>query len=189
MSWRIYFEATATFGIVNFIFLGRYNLCPKFIKIVIPNLLELFNVREEFYEILDEVVDRNLNIGFMDVYCSGSLGLLPQFCPLHDSDHDHVFKWAKYEDKRLNIGKQIQWTNFYLGVEYLTLHWRVRGLKTFIYPRFWNRMFRFGLNFIKGGIASMIHKIQNMGRPPNSIIAARGEEFKTYKYNPKINDW
>jgi len=187
MSWRLFFEATTTFGILIPMVIGRYHTCPKALKNILPALSESFKIRDEVYDLLDYMVEHDLNCGFMDIYSGGHL--LGNWGPHHDSDYDHILSTCKYEPKRLNLFRQIAWTNFYLAYEYVVLHWKVRGIVPFFWPRFHIRMLKFFMGFIVGNIGSLIHQISNYGRPANSWMFARKQEFKSYKYNPKPNPY
>jgi len=187
MSWRIYFESTITFGMLEPFFLGGYHTCPVAVSRVLYLLNGMFGLRNHFYDILDYIVDHDVNCGFMDNSQGGYL--LGEWCPTSTVDYDHALTSAKYEHKRLNHPEHVMYTSFYLILEILLITWRAYGLMGILRPStIYYCLFLFR-NMVATAILSLIHKIKYCRTPYNTILEKKNIRFKNYKYVNKAQPW
>jgi len=178
MSWRMYIEISFTFGIIVPSFVGRWHTCPDFAAEFVKGLDGAYRFREYIYCLLDEAVERNMNLGFMDVHNTRFWGYQPEYM----WDYDHIRTKLQYEPKRTNIFKRIAWTNIYLAGMLATLKYKIHGASGLWDAEFLKKMGWHAKNITAGTILGIIHAIKHVNVPDNRHIAARTEEFKTYTY-------
>jgi len=188
MSNRIYFESITLFGVVIPFTFGRYLKDPLWAERIAYFLTFSLEFREEVHQLLLRVVEENLNIGFMDVYTAGHL--VGDFCPHDDYDIDGYRRWAKFEERRLDIWAHIKWTNFYLMCAFLRISYKGFGLKQLMQPTTIRRAAICTRNMIAASIGSLFHKWKFWGVPENNWYKQRDDSIYTnYKYSPTFQPY
>ncbi|KAF2076630.1 hypothetical protein CYY_002059 [Polysphondylium violaceum] len=188
MSWRIYMESTNYFGILLPAYIGKYHLCPIFVDHFLQDHESNLEIRDEILKIFDYANENNINIGFMDNHRGGQL--IGDFCPTSTWDHDKALVNCKYEHKRLNLPKYLQWTQFYQSLIIYQIYTRTYGISGILSQSFLKTFGTTVFRFCKFSLASLIHQFKHRSTPTNTAFAKLCSDFNAqYKYNGKIIDW
>eukprot|EP01132_Coremiostelium_polycephalum_P001479 gene1479-1866_t len=187
MSWRIFVESTNYFGILLPAYIGKYHLCPIFAKEFSKNHSNALHQRDLFLDLLDQINELNLNVGFMDNHVGGFL--FGSWCPTSSWDYDKALATCKYGHKRLDLAKQLAWTHFYQNISIFTLIYRAFGIKGLLHPIFLKIFTHNSAVFSYGSIQSVIHQIKNWTTPNNEHYHKIRLEFNNYTYGGKTIDW
>ncbi|KYQ91738.1 hypothetical protein DLAC_07522 [Tieghemostelium lacteum] len=185
MSWRIYIESSSYFGIDIPSYIGKYHLCPDFIKIFLDAHPSILAVRDTMLETLDDINNRGLNIGFMDNHRGGQLKIV-NWSPITSWDSDECLALCKYDRQRLNLPYCLQRITTYQLIAYTMLYIKAYG---------WRAMFNNNYLFIarnllsqipKYYIGSWIHYFKNFSKPNNDYFESVKNEFEQqYSYSVK----
>lgn len=187
MSWRIYFEYMWWFGMMIPMYIGKWHLDPKFlktcIKVMDANITTLF---ANVYQSMNKLVDINANIGFMDCYRADQLigdyyatGYFEKFLAN-----------TKLEPKHCDIFLALQKTCFYVAIWYIKFQWKAFGVKGLLAPQsIYNILRLLWLSFYSS-MGGTIHKLETLGTPDNTQIAAMRQQFdREYRYTPGLVNW
>ncbi|WP_013334440.1 NAD(P)/FAD-dependent oxidoreductase [Gloeothece verrucosa] len=186
MSWRIYFEYMWWFGLHVPMYVGKWHLDPTFVEQFVQrvpgNLNTLF---ADIYNQLNELVDRNANIGLMDCYRADQL-----IFGYHTLKHfDHFLENTKFEPRRCNVFADMKHTYFFVAIWYVLFQWKGFGLSGVLNPRHIYQFCRLLWLSAKAAIAERVYKSKIKGVPNNTEIEQMREEFKSYRYQPELQPW
>lgn len=183
MSWRVYFEYMWWFGVQVPMYIGKWHLdlsfLPIFIKSLNNNTDKLF---ADLCEQFNQLVERDANIGLMDVVRADQL-----FGKYYTFKHfDHFLENTKFEPRRCNIFASIKSTCFYIAIWYVIFQWKGFGLSGLLAPR--NIYHFFGLLALSGkaALGELEYRFKTRGLPDNSQIEKMRQEFKSYRYQAKL---
>ncbi len=192
MSWRIYLENMLWFGMLVPMFAGKWFLDPQFLKSS-EKLSEYlvwgkdYNLCQDIYDQFDELIKRDINIGFMDYTRADQLAF--GYGP-----HKSIFTgdWThncKVEPLRLNIFNSMKQALFYLAIFYFKLRLKGFGLKgVFNLQTLWqvSRILSWAIYCAMG---EQIYLVKTRNLASNSIIEKNRKEFTTYHYQPQLQPW
>ncbi|GAB1543987.1 hypothetical protein NUACC21_66630 [Scytonema sp. NUACC21] len=186
MSWRIYFEYMAWFGIVLPMYVGKWHLDLGFIsRYVATAKATMTGFWPYLHNQFNELVERDINIGFMDCHRADQL-----LWGYHTVKHfDDFVENTKLEPKRCNIFSSLKYTNFYMAVWYAKFLWKGFGLLGLLKPQNLYYLFSFLSDSVQCAIGEMIYKQKTKGLPDNTKIAKMRQEFTTYRYQGKLQPW
>ena len=186
MSWRIYLEYIWWFGLTIPMYVGKWHLDLNFVPKVVKNLKE--NVDGfwlDVYQQLNELVERNANLGLMDSYRSDQL-IGGYNTPMH---FDDFLENTKLEPKRCNVFAGLKFTNFYSAIWYLKFQWQGFGIRGLLKPRHLFHLFNFFKGAVIAAIAEQIYLSKTKHLPDNTQIAQMRQEFEQYQYQPELQPW
>ena len=186
MSWRIYFEYMWWFGIQVPMYVGKWHLDLTFIPIYLKTLNgNIDGLFADLCQQFNQLVEREANIGLMDCYRADQL-----MGGYHTLKHfDDFLENAKFEPLRCNVFAGLKKTCFYAAIWYAKFQWKGFGLLGCLNPRHIYHFCRLLALSGQATIGEMIYKFKIKGLPANSEIEEMRQEFKTYKYQPKLQPW
>lgn len=176
MSWRIYFEYIWWFGFWVPMFVGRWHLEPKFLKLIDPT--NQLSILQDVYADLNELVDKGANVGFADAYRQDILAG-PDFCPPKHDTVDYLADSA-YEAQRLNIYKALAITLRKSGWWIIKFQWRLNGLAGLLRPKTIRRVVSlFGRSL---GVQAMAlrHDVLSAPQSKDAFLEEFDREFASY---------
>jgi flavin-dependent dehydrogenase len=186
MSWRIYFEYMWWFGLHVPMYVGKWHLditfVDKFVKRVPRNLNTLF---ADIYEQFNQLIDRNANIGLMDCYRGDQL----VFGYYTLKNFDDFLENTKLEPRRCNVFACIKTSYFYIAIWYVLFQWKGFGLAGILNPRHIRQFGRLLMLLGQAIITEQVYKSKVKHLAANSQIEAMREEFKSYRYQPELQNW
>ena len=185
MSWRIYFEYMWWFGLHVPMYFGKWHLDKEFIntfvkvleKNIAPN-----GLFQNIYQTLNEVVDKERNIGLMDVVRGDQLwkGYTPA------RHFDSFLENAKTEPRMCNVFVGLKSTCFFAAIWYIKLQWKARGITGVTHPtNIYHALRLFGLAGY-AAIGNQIYRFKTRKLPSNSVVAAMRKDFESYRYRPQL---
>ena len=186
MSWRIYFEYMWWFGVQVPMYIGKWHLdltfIPIFLKTLNSNTDGLF---AELYEQFNQLVERGANIGLMDCYRADQL-----IGGYHTLKHfDNFLENTKFEPRRCNVFAGLKHTCFYVALWYAMFQWKGFGLAGVLAPRHIYHFCRLLALSGQGALGELIYRLKTRGLPDNSQIEKMRQEFKSYRYQGKLQPW
>ncbi|KYQ91737.1 hypothetical protein DLAC_07521 [Tieghemostelium lacteum] len=187
MSWRIYIESSNYFGILLPAYIGKYHLCPEFSEKFLQGHEKNLQVRNDILRVFDDIIERGLNIGFMDNHRGGQL--LGDWSPTSSWDYDKCLSLCKYEHKRLNLPLCLAWTSFYQSLSFLKIFMTAYGYKSVLNPLFHSTVSHSLWNFSKFYMVSWVHWYKNRSRPVNAYYQDINDNFKSYKASNALVPW
>jgi len=183
MSWRVYFENMWWFGTHIPLFVGKWHLDPKFTRRLLANCEREFI--GEVYEQFNELVKRNVNIGFMDTYRGDQL--LGNYSV--SNVRDHFLEDARYAPGSADVYKSFSDIYFYIALWYMKFQWKGWGLAGVLRPRSIYHFLRLMKQSAKTKFASIENKWMRRKAPQNEVIDKMRSDFEAYVYRPGVNDW
>jgi len=185
MSWRIYLDAIWFFGLMIPMYFGKWHLEPKFISLAMPSLQENLKFIIDVYEQCNELSDRGINIGLMELSRADQMpGKFSVF-----KFRDDFLENEKLESKHCNIFVGFKWAAFYTVIWFVMLQWKGFGLRGLLKPRHLYHIFRLLLLVGKVQLSDWSYRFQSKNIPANSHNAKKHQEFKKYQYRPELKDW
>jgi flavin-dependent dehydrogenase len=185
MSWRLYGNYMAWFNTLLPIYVGKWHLDLLFSRLA----LIFFKINGSFwvetYKQLSYLAERRINIGFMDQLRADQL--IGGYHP--DKFFDNFLENAKLEPGKLNVFAGLRAYCFYIVIWFVMLQWKGFGLIGLLRPRNIFHIVRLLLTGVVMAIAELMHKLKLIGQPSNSIVANRREEFKSYRYQSRLQNW
>ncbi len=186
MSWRIYLEYMWWFGINVPLYLGKWHLnltfVRRFLKIAPKNIKGL---REDIYQQFNQLVERNVNIGFMDCYRADQL-IWGYGTPKH---FDDFLENTKLEPQRCNLFASMKSTYFYIAVWYLKFQWKGFGWAGLLNPKHIYYFCQILSSVVSAAIAEQVYLFKTKDLPDNSEIEQMRQDFKAYQYHPQLQSW
>ena len=189
MSWRTYLEDMLWFGVLvpmavgkwflDFEFIAQYETISKFLYL---NKNSMF---EDIYNVLDEVADRNLNIGLMDFTRNDQL--VGNYGPLQF--FDDYLKRTKFEPLRCNVYAGIKGTFLYFILAYVILRFKAFGVLGVLSPKCIFRVIQLLGLAAYSAIGEQIYLFKTRNQPENTAIQELRDEFKTYNHRPQLVPW
>lgn len=187
MSWRIYFEYMWGFGLHLPMYVGKWHLDPGFIQTYIESIDTILApgaLFDNVYASLNDVVDKGLNIGLMDVCRTDQMGHYDVF------NHDYDFRsHPATEPKMCNVFSEWKVMLRYMTWWYARLQWNARGLRGVIAPKYMRCIL--GLLKMAGaaGIGDIRHRMEMFGKPRNTVAARNMKASLTYRHQPVLRPW
>lgn len=187
MSWRVYYDYMWWFGLNVPMYIGKWHLDLPFVRAYLKVAAKIFaegGLFDNVYETLGEVVDKNLNIGLMDVCRRDQLG---NYSPL---EHPDDFRRnAKTEPKKCNVFLEWKWMSLNMSRWYARLQWKVHGIRGLLQPKY----LRWHIGILAmAGFASMgdfVHRIKMWGQPKNSVAAETKRQSFAYHRQRTLQPW
>ncbi len=186
MSWRIYFEYMWWFGVQVPMYVGKWHLDLTFIPIYLKTLNgNIDGLFADLCQQFNQLVERGANIGLMDCYRGDQL-----WGDYHTLKHfDDFLENAKFEPLRCNVFAGLKKTCFYAAIWYGKFQWKGFGLLGCLNPRHIYHFLRLLTLSSQASIGELVYKFKIKGLPANTEIGQMRQEFKTYKYQPKLQPW
>ncbi len=185
MSWRLYGNYMAWFNTLLPIYVGKWHLDLLFSRLA----LIFFKINGSFwvetYKQLSYLAERKKNIGFMDQLRADQL--IGGYHP--DKFFDNFLENAKLEPGKLNVFAGLRAYCFYIVIWFVMWQWKGFGLIGLLRPRNIFQIVSLLLTGVVMAIAELTHKLKLIGQPSNSTVANRSEEFKSYRYQSRLQDW
>ena len=185
MSWRLYGNYMAWFNTLLPIYVGKWHLDLLFSRLA----LIFFKINGSFwvetYKQLSYLAERRTNIGFMDQLRADQL--IGGYHP--DKFFDNFLENAKLEPGKLNVFAGLRAYCFYIVIWFVMLQWKGFGLIGLLRPRNIFQIVRLLLTGVVMSIAELMHKLQLLGQPTNSTVADTRQEFKSYRYQSRLQNW
>ena len=189
MSWRTYTEDMLWFGILVPMYIGKWFLDIEFISQYEKISGHLFfhknSVMDDFYQLLDQVVERKINIDLMDFTRNDQL--LFGYGPV--KNFDHYLKRAKFEPLRCNIFAGIKGTFFFLIIMFLKLRFQAFGIWGALSPRSIFRTIQLLALYLYTAIGEQIYLFKMRNVPDNTAIDNQRKDFQNYQYQPQLQPW
>jgi flavin-dependent dehydrogenase len=192
MSWRIYLENVFWFGIMIPMYVGKWFLNPRFIKVFSKSADYLFfnekyNLFGDFYQQFEALVERNVNIGLMDYTRADQL--IGDFGPQKFLNFDSSLYNTRFEPWRFNIFAGLKLTYFYVAIYYLKLRYKGFGILGVLSPLTFIRVGRILGKVMVSAIAEQIFLLKTRKVPNNSTIENMRKDFKDYNYQSQLQPW
>lgn len=191
MSWRIYMENIFWFGVIIPLYIGKWFLNFEFIESFSKSAQYIFfgkyNLFNDFYEQFDLLIERNANIGLMDYTRADQL--IGTYGPQKSLNYDAGLYNTRFEPFRFNIFAGSKQALFFIAILYLKLRWKGFGILGVLSPVTLYRVARILSKSLANAIAEQIYLFRIRKLPNNTIIKNMREEFKNYKYQPKLQSW
>ncbi|MBW4585732.1 tryptophan 7-halogenase [Aetokthonos hydrillicola Thurmond2011] len=186
MSWRIYFEYMWWFGVNVPMFIGKWHLDPtfvsKYVEIARKNTDGIF---ADVYKQFNQLVDRGANIGLMDCYRADQL-----IGKYHTLKHfDDFLENSKFEPKHCNVFAGMKHDYFYIALWYVLFQWKGFGLAGILNPRHIYYFFHMLSLSAQAAVGELIYRYKTKKVPANSQVEKMRQEFKSYRYQPKLRPW
>ena len=189
MSWRTYTEDMLWFGILVPMYIGKWFLDFDFISQYqrMANFIFLGknSVMSDFYRLLDQVVERKLNVGFMDFTRNDQL--LFGYGPVQF--FDDYLKNTKFEPLHCNVFKGIKGTFFFLIIMFLKLRFKAFGILGAISPRSIFRTIQLLALYLYAAIGEQIYLFKMRNVPDNTVIDNMRKDFRNYQHQPQLQSW
>jgi flavin-dependent dehydrogenase len=189
MSWRTYLEDMLWFGILLPMYIGKWFLNFEFIsqyegiaKFLFFNKNSLF---ADFYRVLDQVVERKINIGLMDFTRNDQL--LFKYGPLRFFD-DYLRK-TKFEPLRCNVFAGIKGTFLFFIIASVKLRFSTFGILGVLSPRNIFLIIQLLALSLYVAIGEQIYLFKMRKVPANTSIDSLRKEFKNYQHQPQLRSW
>jgi flavin-dependent dehydrogenase len=177
MSWRIYFEYIWWFGLWVPMFIGRWHLEPKFLKLIQPT--GQLPLVQSVYEDLTEMVEAGVHAGFADPYRSDLFRT--HFAP-PKKDHVDFLDDAAYQPQRLNIYRALTMTLRYSARWLLKFQYRAWGWRGLVKVHTWTRWFNWmGRSMLTSMLALRHDLMMKRGAKGPSASERFDMEFETYR--------
>ena len=183
MSWRIYYEYILWYGTQVPMYAGKWHLHPGFIR-----LLCRFNnlsFSAAIYGELNQLIDRNANLGFMD--CHRADQLLGNFTTWRPTD-DYLEN-SKFAPQHLNIYRATARTFRRVCIWYAKFRWKGFGLWGLLSPRFQIRWWGLFLQSWAMTVLACLHALRHRGRKKNAKVAAMRDAFTDYRHQAQLVPW
>jgi flavin-dependent dehydrogenase len=185
MSWRLYGNYMVWFNTLLPIYVGKWHLDLLFSRLA----LIFFKINSSFwvdtFKQLSYLAERKTNIGFMDQLRADQL--IRGYHP--DKFFDNFLENAKLEPGKLNVFAGLRAYCFYIVIWFIMLQWKGFGLIGLLRPRNIFQIVRLLLTGVVMLIAELMHKLQLLGQPTNSTVADTRQEFKSYRYQSRLQNW
>lgn len=185
MSWRLYGNYMAWFNTLLPIYVGKWHLDLLFSRLA----LIFFKLNGSFwvdtYKQLSYLAERGTNIGFMDQLRADQL--IGGYHP--DKFFDNFLENAKLEPSKLNVFAGLRAYCFYIVIWFMMWQWKGFGPIGLLRPRNIFQIVRLLLTGVVMVIAELTHKLKLLGQPTNSIVAKTRQEFKSYRYQSRLQNW
>lgn len=182
MSWRIFYEYMLWYGCLVPLYIGKWHLDPKFIRLLLRWNPIPFTAG--VYDDLNAVVDGDRNIGFMD-------------CHRGDQMERGYTTWRAFDDYLENAKYEPQDVNIYRSVAmcygralrfYAKLRWRAFGWAAFSPGAVARSAKLFGLALAMRVLAYG-HDRERRMKPKNRVAADLRAHFKGYRYPGALEPW
>ncbi|PMB38333.1 tryptophan halogenase [Fischerella thermalis CCMEE 5205] len=185
MSWRLYGNYMVWFNTLLPIYVGKWHLDLLFSRLA----LIFFKINGSFwvdtYKQLSYLAERGTNIGFMDQLRADQL--IGGYHP--DKFFDNFLENAKLEPSKLNVFAGLRAYCFYIVIWFMMWQWKGFGPIGLLRPRNIFQIVRLLLTGVVMAIAELTHKLKLLGQPTNSIVAKTRQEFKSYRYQSRLQNW
>jgi flavin-dependent dehydrogenase len=186
MSYRMFVENMWWFGMMIPLYLGKWNLDLEFLaKIRQPGRVYITEILTAVYEHLNQLVEKNANIGFMYTHRADEL----PFGYIMSRDFDEYLHLTKYEPQRSNIYVSMQYTHFFVAVWYLRFLWKGFGLKGVLSPKNLKHVFALLKASAHSAWDNIIFKFKTRNTPDNSITDQARTDFEQYECQPVLQPW
>jgi flavin-dependent dehydrogenase len=186
MSWRIYFENMFWFGMLVPLYVGKWHLNPRFIPIFVNNWkLSMRGLFGDVYGQLNQLADRQANIGFLHCYRADQL-----WGNYHPPTHfDDFLINAKYEPGQCNIFTNLKYTYLYMTIWYVQLRWKGFGWRGFFGLEPWYRMGDLLANALAVSLIDWVYRQSNRGSLHGGPVSEMRKEFQSYCYQNTLQPW
>jgi flavin-dependent dehydrogenase len=189
MSWRTYTEDMLWFGMIVPMYIGKWFLDLEFISreesIANVIFMKKNSIMADFYRILDQVVERKLNIGLMDFTRNDQLVF--NYGPVQF--FDDYLKRTKFEPLRCNVFAGIKGTFFFLIFMFLKLRFKAFGIFGALSPRSIFRTVELLVLYCYVAIGEQLYLFKMRNVPDNTAIDNLRKDFRNYRYQPELQPW
>ncbi|MEH1778385.1 MAG: tryptophan 7-halogenase [Nostoc sp.] len=189
MSWRIYMENMFWFGILVPMYIGKWFLDFDFVsqyqKIADFIFFGKNSIFAELYQLFDQLVERQINIGVIDYTRADQL--FWNYAPT--KTFDDFLANTKFEALRCNVYAGMKATFFFLIFYYLKLRFKGFGILGVLAPRCIFRVLQLLALYIYVAMGEQIYLFKTRNLPDNTFINQMREDFKKYQYQPKLQPW
>ena len=191
MSWRIYMENMVWFGILVPMYVGKWFLDLTFIKqyqqIVNYIFLRKNSIITELYQLFDQLVERNANLGLIDYTRTDQLPW--GYSPAKGLHADQFLENTKFEPLHCNVFAGMKVTFFFLLLFYLKLRFKGFGLLGVLSPRCIWRSLQLLMVSAYVAMGDWLYRFKMRSTPDNSSIDQMRQEFQSYLHQPKLQTW
>lgn len=191
MSWRVYLENMFWFGVIVPMYVGKWFLDFRFLDPFIARAGFVFfdknSLFNDFYNQLDVLAKRKVNIGLMD-YDRGDQ-LIWGFGATKSLHLDNFLANAKYEPLRCNVFAGLKGTYFFMAILYLKLKLKGFGILGLLSPRTIIHVMRIFAQSAYSAIGERIFLFKTRNLPSNSEVEKTRKDFQRYEYQPKLQPW
>ena len=191
MSWRIYMENMFWFGILVPMYVGKWFLNIDFIKQYqgIANFIFFGpnSVFTELYELFDQLVDRDINLGLVDYTRTDQMPW--GYSPAKGLHADKFLENTKFEPLHCNVYAGMKVTFFFLILFYLKLRFKGFGILGVLSPRCIIRSIQLLMVSAYVAMGEWIYFFKMRNTPDNTTIEKMRMEFKSYTYQPQLQPW
>ncbi|MFN6565683.1 NAD(P)/FAD-dependent oxidoreductase [Dendronalium sp. ChiSLP03b] len=189
MSWRTYLEDMLWFGVLLPMYIGKWFLDFEFIS-QYESIADFLFFRKNslfagIYKILDQVVDRQLNIGLMDFTRNDQLFF--KYGPLQF--FDDYLKKTKFEPLRCNVFAGIKGTFLFFILASAKLRFAAFGILGVLSPRNIFLTIQLLALYLYVSIGERIYLFKMRNVPANTAVDNLRKEFKTYQHQPQLRSW
>ncbi|MDP5338450.1 MAG: tryptophan 7-halogenase, partial [Nodularia sp. (in: cyanobacteria)] len=189
MSWRLYMEIMFYFGLVLPMYVGKWFLDFNFISQFVKSSEFLFFSKKslftDFYQQLEDLAERQVNVGLMDFSRTDQLilGYEPR------KFFDNFIQNTKFEPLRCNVYAGMKYTLFFAAILYLKLQIKGFGIWSILAPRRLLLVMQLLATSVYIAIGEQIYKFQMRHVPKNTYIENMRQEFKSYQYKSQLQPW
>jgi flavin-dependent dehydrogenase len=189
MSWRIYMENMFWFGILVPMYIGKwfldFNFVSQYQKIADFIFFGKNSIFTELYQLFDQLVDKQINIGIVDYTRTDQL--FWNYAPT--KTFDRFLENTKFEALHCNVFAGMKATFFFLIFYYLKLRLKGFGVLSVLAPRCIFRVLQLFSLYIYTAMGEQIYLFKTRNLPDNTFINKMREEFKNYQYQRQLQPW
>ena len=191
MSWRIYMENMFWFGMLVPMYVGKWFMDITFIKQYqqIANFIFFGknSIFTELYQLFDQLVDQNTNLGLIDYTRTDQLPW--GYSPAKGLNSDRFIENTKFEPLHCNVFAGMKVTFFFLILFYLKLRFKGFGILGVLSPRCIIRSVQLLMISAYVAMGDWLYRLKMRKTPDNSSIDKMRQEFQSYLYQPELQTW